>query len=138
MDSVFTQSYYHPLYHHRDLQLMEGWVLAALSSQLPTSGTSWVADLHTQTVLLVRGDDGVVQDRSLNFIGQLQSVSHGNNQIAIHRHTGVGNVNAVLTLRENFVVANAYVRGVGHVNHPVTGFRGVMAERIAFNYMISM
>lgn len=80
MDSVLTHSYYHPLYHHRDLQLLDGWVLAALSSQLPTAGTSWVADLSTQTVLLVRGDDGVVrafENSCLHRGTQIQPVKTG-------------------------------------------------------------
>ena len=82
MTTVSSQVYYEASHLQKEKVLFDGWVVAALSSQLPEPSTLWVADLRTQTVLLVRGEDGVVRafENSCVHRGtQIQSVKMGRN-----------------------------------------------------------
>ena len=80
MTTVSSQVYYEASHLETEQVLFDGWVLAALSSQLPAPSTMWVADLQSQTVLLVRGEDGVVRafENSCVHRGtQIHSVKRG-------------------------------------------------------------
>ena len=82
MSSVSTNTYFHPLHFHREQRLLDGWVLAALTSQLSSPGTSFAVDLFTRTILLIRGQDGVVRafENSCVHRGtQLQEIKKGRN-----------------------------------------------------------
>ncbi len=61
MTTVSSQVYYDPSHAKREGVLFEGWILAALSGQLPNPSMVWVADVQSQTILLVRGEDGIVR-----------------------------------------------------------------------------
>ena len=61
MTTVSSQVYYDSVHAQRERVLFDGWVLAALSSQLPSPSTVWVAEMSSQTVLLTRDENGVVR-----------------------------------------------------------------------------
>ena len=61
MTTISAQVYYDPQHALREQVLFDGWIVAALSSQLPSPSTMWVAELSSTTVLLVRGEDGTVR-----------------------------------------------------------------------------
>ena len=82
MTTVSSQVYYDASHLQAEQVLFDGWVVAALSSQLSEPSTMWVADLRTQTVLLVRGEDGVVRafENSCVHRGtQIQAIKTGRN-----------------------------------------------------------
>ena len=82
MTTVSSQVYYDSSHLQAEQVLFDGWLVAALSSQLSEPSTMWVADLQTQTVLLVRGEDGVVRafENSCVHRGtQIQAIKTGRN-----------------------------------------------------------
>ena len=80
MTTVSSQVYYESSHLETERVLFDGWILAALSSQVLEPSTMWVAELLSQTVLLVRGEDGMVRafENSCVHRGtQIQSVKRG-------------------------------------------------------------
>jgi Rieske 2Fe-2S family protein len=61
MTTVSSQVYYDSVHAQRERMLFDGWTLAALSSQLPSPSTLWVAKMSNQTVLLTRDEAGIVR-----------------------------------------------------------------------------
>lgn len=82
MTTISTQVYSDPAHLEKEQPLFDDWILAALSGQLPEPSMMLVVVLLSQSVLLIRGDDGVVRafENSCVHRGtQIRPIKHGRN-----------------------------------------------------------